>query len=115
MGEIDTGGAGMKTPKAIKEAAIDMGKYGEIKVLHLDNGQRVVEAGSLEKFFDKIFTEERGDKPKILSSGHCDPECPFLEIQGEVYDLAAKCRLTGEELFYYDYFMAACDPVEMPG
>jgi len=37
---------------------------------------------------------------------HCDGECPFLAPYGTEQDLTAKCKLTNEDLFWYDYWVA---------
>ena len=37
---------------------------------------------------------------------HCDGECPFLAPYGDEYSITAKCNLTGEDLMWYDYWVA---------
>ena len=58
--------------------------------------------------------EKQRAKPRVLDSGHCHPECLFLKSRGGPYGLTAKCKLTGEELSYCNYFIATCDK-EGPG
>ena len=50
------------------------------------------------------------DKPIICKDGiHCGSDCPNLKLYGDVYDLTAKCALSGNDLMWHDYWIAECD------
>lgn len=42
---------------------------------------------------------------------HCDPSCPYLFRlnPNDVYSLDARCTLTGEDLMWYDFWIAECE------
>jgi len=48
--------------------------------------------------------------PVVCEDGiHCG-DCPYLEPYGDYErDLTAKCNLTGNDLMWYDYWIAECD------
>lgn len=47
-----------KIPQAISETTLSLGGLGTIKVYHLDNGQRVIDAKDLEALFGDDLDSE---------------------------------------------------------
>jgi len=48
-------------------------------------------------------------KPVVCKDGiHCGGYCPYLNPYGEDEDLTAKCRMTGNDLMWHDYWIADC-------
>lgn len=54
-------------------------------------------------------------EPKPHKSGHCDPECPYLNFDSkedsnnpEICNIVATCTYLNVDLDYYDYWLALC-------
>jgi hypothetical protein len=43
---------------------------------------------------------------------NCDPECPYLKPSENTNDVKGKCGLTGNDLDWYDWYLADCESEE---
>jgi hypothetical protein len=54
-------------------------------------------------------------QPIVEDNLYCSTECPFLDRDLTTETVFATCRRDGQELFFYDWFIARCLEGELYG